>query len=41
MSLAKGETDSRLDTAADLLKNLIVAVNNMNNNLGGGNPGKR
>ena len=31
----KGETDSRLDTAADHLKNLIVAVNNMNQNLGG------
>ena len=31
----KGETDSRLDTAADHLKNLIVAVNNMNQNIGG------
>jgi len=30
-----GETDSRLDTAADHLKDLISAVNNMNNNLGG------
>ncbi len=30
-----GETDSRLDTAADHLKVLIGAVNNMNNNLGG------
>jgi acylphosphatase len=30
-----GETDSRLDTAAVHLKDLIVAVNNMNNNLGG------
>lgn len=31
----KGETDSRLDTAASLLNNLIGAVNNLNNNLGG------
>ncbi len=31
----KGETDSRLDTAASHLKDLIVAVNNMNDNLGG------
>ncbi len=31
----KGETDSRLDTAADHLKSLIVAVNCMNDNLGG------
>ncbi|KUG17036.1 acylphosphatase-like [hydrocarbon metagenome] len=31
----RGETDSRLDTAADHLKNLIVAVNNMNQNIGG------
>ncbi len=31
----KGETDSRLDTAADHLKDLIDAVNNMNDNLGG------
>ena len=30
----RGETDSRLDTAADHLKNLIVAVNNMNQNIG-------
>lgn len=30
-----GETDSRLDTAATYLKELIVAVNNMNENLGG------
>jgi len=30
-----GETDSRLDTAADHLKELILAVNRMNNNLGG------
>ena len=30
-----GETDSRLDTAADHLKELILAVNSMNNNLGG------
>lgn len=30
-----GETDSRLDTAADHLKDLVGAVNNMNNNLGG------
>ena len=30
-----GETDSRLDTAADHMKELISAVNNMNNNLGG------
>lgn len=30
-----GETDSRLDTAASHLKDLIAAVNNMNNNLGG------
>ncbi|HOT07894.1 MAG TPA: acylphosphatase [Methanotrichaceae archaeon] len=29
------ETDSRLDTAAIQLKDLIGAVNNMNNNLGG------
>jgi acylphosphatase len=29
----KGETDSRLDTAADHLKSLIVAVNRMNDNL--------
>ncbi len=30
-----GETDSRLDTAADHLKELILAVNSMNSNLGG------
>jgi acylphosphatase len=30
-----GETDSRLDTAAVYLKELIVAVNKMNDNLGG------
>ena len=30
-----GETDSRLDTAAVHLKELIVAVNKMNDNLGG------
>jgi acylphosphatase len=30
-----GETDSRLDTAADHLKVLIASVNNMNDNLGG------
>jgi acylphosphatase len=31
----QGETDSRLDTAADHLKVLIASVNNMNDNLGG------
>jgi len=31
----KGETDSRLDLAAVHLKDLISAVNNMNDNLGG------
>ena len=31
----KGETDTRLDTAAAYLKDLISAVNNMNENLGG------
>jgi acylphosphatase/predicted HicB family RNase H-like nuclease len=31
----KGETDSRLDTAASHLNNLIGAVNNLNDNLGG------
>ena len=31
----RGETDSRLDTAADHLKVLIASVNNMNDNLGG------
>ncbi|VVB69416.1 Acylphosphatase [uncultured archaeon] len=30
----KGETDSRLDTAASHLKDLLIAVNNMNGNLG-------
>jgi acylphosphatase len=30
----KGETDSRLDTAASYLNNLIGAVNNLNDNLG-------
>jgi hypothetical protein len=30
-----GETDFRLDTAADHLKVLIGAINNVNNNLGG------
>jgi len=33
--LEHGETDSRLDTAADHLKVLIASVNNMNDNLGG------
>lgn len=33
--VAKGETDTRLDTAAGYLKELISAVNNMNENLGG------
>jgi acylphosphatase len=33
--LEKGETDSWLDTAAPLLNNLIGAVNNLNDNLGG------
>ncbi len=33
--VAKGETDTRLDTAADYLKELISAVNKMNENLGG------
>jgi acylphosphatase len=32
---AKGETDTRLDTAAVYLKKLLFAVNNMNDNLGG------
>ena len=31
----KGETDTRLDTAAGYLKILISAVNNLNDNLGG------
>lgn len=34
-AVEKGETDSRLDTAASLLGNLIGAVNNLNDNLGG------
>ena len=33
--VAKGETDTRLDTAAVYLKKLLFAVNNMNDNLGG------
>ncbi len=33
--VTKGETDTRLDTAASYLKDLIFAVNNMNENLGG------
>jgi len=33
--VAKGETDTRLDTAAVYLKELVFAVNNMNDNLGG------
>jgi acylphosphatase len=33
--VAKGETDTRLDTAASYLKELISAVNKMNDNLGG------
>ena len=33
--VAKGETDTRLDTAAVYLKELLFAVNNMNDNLGG------
>jgi len=33
--VAKGETDRRLDTAAGYLKDLIYAVNNMSDNLGG------
>ncbi|MCK9442594.1 MAG: acylphosphatase [Methanothrix sp.] len=31
----KGETDTRLDTAAVYLKELVSAVNNLNDNLGG------
>lgn len=34
-AVEKGETDSRLDAAASLLSNLIGAVNNLNDNLGG------
>ena len=30
----KGETDSRLDTAAEYLKEIVVSVNKMNENLG-------
>jgi acylphosphatase len=33
--VGEGETDARLDTAASYLKDLIAAVNNMNNSLGG------
>jgi len=33
--VAEGETDTRLDTAAGYLKELISAVNKMNENLGG------
>ncbi|NPV62181.1 MAG: acylphosphatase [Methanotrichaceae archaeon] len=33
--VGKGETDTRLDTAAVYLKELVFAVNNMNDNLGG------
>jgi acylphosphatase len=33
--VAKGETDTRLDTAAGHLKELVSAVNKMNENLGG------
>jgi hypothetical protein len=33
--VTKGETDTRLDTAAGYLKILISSVNNMNDNLGG------
>ena len=33
--VTKGETDSRLDTAAVYLKEIVVSVNKMNNNLGG------
>jgi len=33
--VAKGETDTRFDTAAVYLKKLLFAVNNMNDNLGG------
>ena len=31
----KGETDSRLDTAAEYLKDLVIGVNKINENLGG------
>ena len=33
--VTKGETDSRLDTAAVYLKEIVVSVNKMNDNLGG------
>ena len=33
--MLKGETDSRLDTAAEYLKDLVVGVNKINENLGG------
>jgi acylphosphatase len=33
--VTKGETDTRLDTAAVYLKELVYSVNNMNDNLGG------
>ena len=33
--MTKGETDSRLDTAAVYLKEIVVSVNKMNDNLGG------
>lgn len=33
--VVKGETDTRLDTAAVYLKELVSVVNNMNDNLGG------
>jgi len=33
--VVKGETDTRLDTAAGHLKEIVFAVNNLNDNLGG------
>jgi acylphosphatase len=33
--VTKGETDSRLDTAAVYLKEIVVSINKMNDNLGG------
>ncbi len=33
--VTKGETDSRLDTAAVYLKEILVSLNKMNDNLGG------
>ncbi len=33
--VVKSETDTRLDTVAVYLKELVSAVNNMNDNLGG------